>query len=113
MNALNELMYQEMSTTAGASPEYVISRTRLTSPAYDGAIAPLLASLGDDGARYWKENGAKGIVVLRATVMNPFAASLHPDHMAGLAAALKKAAAHSLKKLRVVADRTERILAPV
>ncbi len=113
VNALNELMYQEMSTTAGASPEYVISRTRLTSPAYDGAIAPLLASLGDDGARYWKENGAKGIVVLRATVMNPFAASLHPDHMAGLAAALKKAAAHSLKKLRVVAGRTERILAPV
>lgn len=74
----------------------MISRTRLTSPAYDGAIKPVLDSLGRDAWSFWKTEGAQGIVMLRATIMNPFADSERPDYMSGLVAAIYDAAARCL-----------------
>ena len=93
--------------------EYVISRTRLTSPAYDGAVAPLLAGFGKGGAQYWGEKGRDGIIVLRATVMNPFSASRHPDHLGGLAEAVRKAAGLALGNLNERRELGERTLASV
>lgn len=113
VNALNEDIFRQLSTAGGASPEYMISRTRLTSPAYDGAVAPLLAGFGKAGALYWGEKGRDGLVVLRATVMNPFSASRRPDHMAGLAAAVRKAAGLALGNLNERRELRERTLASV
>jgi hypothetical protein len=69
----------------------MITRTRLTSPAYDGAIRPILSSLGKDGELY-QESIAAGLTVLRATVMNPFSVEAKPDYLLGLTDALRSAA---------------------
>ena len=91
LNALNEMIYRELSPDAEMSAPYMITRTRLTSPAYDGAIGPLLLSLGKDGESY-QESIAEGLTVLRATVMNPFSVDASPDYLLGLVDAVRRAA---------------------
>ena len=113
VNALNESIYETLSSSNGDSPEYVISRTRLTSPAYDGAVAPLLARIGARASDDWKRSGSAGLVVLRATVMNPFAAGNHPDHMEGLASAIREVATVVLEKLQPGARLEAPVLARV
>jgi len=103
LNALNELVFGELSTGDGKRPEYMISRTRLTSPAYDGAIRPLLTRIGVQVRRSWDVNAAEGIVMLRATVMNPFATSQQPDYIAGLVRSLRTTAERCLHE--VIANR--------
>ncbi|HJP84688.1 MAG TPA: pyridoxal-dependent decarboxylase [Gemmatimonadaceae bacterium] len=106
LNALNELIFGELSPADGKRPEYVISRTRLTSPAYDGAVRPLLKQIGVGASQYWDVDGAKGIVILRATVMNPFATSQHPDYIAGLVRSLRTTAERCLHKVIANRDRS-------
>ena len=78
-NAFNEGIYRRMSLTGGNDrPEYIITRTRLRSPAYDGAVDPVLAELGVCTADQWRAAGAAGLVVLRSTVMDPFFSSPAP-----------------------------------
>lgn len=91
LNALNETIYRELSPDAEMSAPYMITRTRLTSPAYDGAIGPLLSSLGADGESYRKAI-AEGLTVLRATVMNPFSVDANPDYLLGLTDAVRRVA---------------------
>jgi tyrosine decarboxylase len=91
LNAFNEMIYSKLSPGAEMSAPYMITRTRLCSPAYDGAIRPLLTALGSDAESYW-EAIAEGLTVLRATVMNPFSADANPDHLLGLTDALRRAA---------------------
>jgi glutamate/tyrosine decarboxylase-like PLP-dependent enzyme len=91
LNALNELVYTELSSSAKTSAPYMISRTRLESPAYDGVIGPLLSSLGADGQSYRQAIG-EGLTVLRATVMNPFSSEANPDHLEGLIDAVRRVA---------------------
>jgi hypothetical protein len=82
-----------MSLARGdASPEYIITRTRLRSPAYDGAIDPILAALAVGSVDEWKASGAEGLVVLRSTIMDPFLAAPPPapDHVGGFVAALRR-----------------------
>ncbi len=75
VNDLNELVYRDMSIQGPAdAPAYIISRTRLRSPMYRGAVLPLLEDLGASLAEQWDEGEAGGLVVLRATVMDPFLA---------------------------------------
>lgn len=100
LNAFNERIYLRMSLVRGDSvPEYIITRTRLRTPMYDGAVDPVLAGLGVCTPDEWRAAGAEGLVVLRATVMDPFLAGRGParDHIAGLVAALGRAAEASLK----------------
>ena len=87
LNALNEMIYRELSPNAKMSAPYMITRTRLTSPGYDGAIEPLISLLGGDGRGY-RETIAEGLTVLRATVMNPFSGEGNNDCFLGLAAAV-------------------------
>ncbi|HEX6669364.1 MAG TPA: pyridoxal-dependent decarboxylase [Gemmatimonadales bacterium] len=99
VNALNERIYARMSLSRREDdPEYIITRTRLRSPMYDGAVDPLLAALGVCTPEAWKASGDEGLVVLRSTVMDPFlaAAPPAPDHLGGFVAALRRAAAASL-----------------
>lgn len=106
LNAFNEAIYQRMSLLgADAAPEYIITRTRLRSPMYDGAVAPLLKALGVCTEAEWKANGALGLVVLRSTVMNPFLAAPPPapDHVAGLLGALHRAAEAALRTVPISA----------
>lgn len=101
LNALNEGIYARMSLAApGASPEYIITRTRFQTPMYDGAVDPLLGDLGIDPAA-WRASGSEGLVVLRSTVMDPFLADSRTDtdHVAGFRAALARAAAAALASL--------------
>lgn len=99
INALNEGIYAELSPQSGNAAEYMLSRTRLTSPAYDGAVEEVLEALGRDARSFWSNRGGEGIVVLRATVMNPFAACERPDHMSGLVSAVYRAAGRALAKV--------------
>jgi glutamate/tyrosine decarboxylase-like PLP-dependent enzyme len=89
LNAFNEAIYSRLSPAAG-DPPYLITRTRLTSPAHDGAVEPLLSSLGVTGEAWQRE----GLVVLRATVMDPFFAegAPTPDHLHGFLASLRATA---------------------
>lgn len=99
VNALNERIYGRMSLGRGDDdPEYIITRTRLRTPMYDGAVDPLLAALGVCTPDQWKASGDDGLVVLRSTVMDPFlvAAPPAPDHLTGFVEALRRAAADSL-----------------
>jgi len=96
LNALNEMIYKELSPGEEMSAPYMISRTRLTSPASDGAIGPLLSSIGKDGESYVKAIG-EGLTVLRATVMNPFSVDANPDYLHGLTDAVRRAALRFLK----------------
>ncbi len=88
VNALNEGIYARMSLSEpGATPRYILTRTRFQTPMYDGAIAPILADLGIGTVEEWRASAADGLVVLRATVMDPFLADpTAPDHVSGLVA---------------------------
>jgi hypothetical protein len=79
----------------GPPPEYIITRTRLRTPIYDGAIEPILARLGAGTVEEWRGTAAGGLVVLRATVMDPFLAAPASgvDHVAGFVAALRRSCA--------------------
>jgi tyrosine decarboxylase len=94
VNRFNEQLYAGMSLARkDGSPEYIITRTRLRSPAYDGAIEPILRVLGIGSVEEWKAGGAEGLVVLRSTIMDPFLAAEPPapDHVGGFVAALRRA----------------------
>jgi glutamate/tyrosine decarboxylase-like PLP-dependent enzyme len=93
LNAFNERVYARMSFgPRDADPEYIITRTRLRSPMYDGAVDPILSALGSTVAD-WQAGGDDGLVVLRSTVMDPFLAAgpPAPDHLTGFVAALRRA----------------------
>ncbi|HEX7941825.1 MAG TPA: pyridoxal-dependent decarboxylase [Gemmatimonadaceae bacterium] len=99
VNAFNEKVYEHLSLSRpGATPPYIITRTRFQTPMYDGAVDPLLARLGVGDATAWKASGAAGLVVLRSTVMDPFlvAPSPAPDHVAGLIGALREGCERAL-----------------
>jgi hypothetical protein len=99
LNALNEGIYLRMSLArSDSTPEYIITRTRLRSPMYDGAVDPALEALGVAEPATWRAAGAEGIVVLRATVMDPFLAEggAGRDHLGGFVAALGRAAEKTL-----------------
>jgi glutamate/tyrosine decarboxylase-like PLP-dependent enzyme len=99
LNAFNEAIYGRMSLAGGNDrPEYIITRTRLRSPVYDGAVDPVLAELGVCTVDDWRAAGGAGLVVLRATVMDPFLASTTParEHLTGFVAALGRAARAAL-----------------
>jgi glutamate/tyrosine decarboxylase-like PLP-dependent enzyme len=102
VNALNEGVYARMSLSVpGAQPEYIITRTRFQTPMYDGAVAPILERLGVAGPDEWKASGGDGLVILRATVMDPFLAEEEgPDHVAGFLEALRSAAMASLEGIQ-------------
>jgi len=93
VNRFNEGIYGRMSLAGGERPEYIITRTRLRSPMYDGAVDPVLAELGVCTPEEWRAAGSAGLVVLRATVMDPFLATTTSgrNHLAGFAAALGRA----------------------
>jgi len=90
VNELNEGVYARMSLSEpGASPQYILTRTRFQTPMYDGAIERILSDLGVGTVTGWQESGAEGLVVLRATVMDPFLAEdTGPDHIRGFVRAL-------------------------
>jgi glutamate/tyrosine decarboxylase-like PLP-dependent enzyme len=101
VNAFNESIYARMSLgVPGATPSYIITRTRLQAPMYSGAVEPLLQRLGVCDVAEWEASGADGLVVLRSTVMDPFlvAPPPAPDHIAGFVSALRTAALASLDK---------------
>ena len=79
-------------------PEYIITRTRLCSPAYDGAIEPILADLAVGSVEEWKAGGRQGLLVLRSTIMDPFLVlpPPAPDHVGGFLAALRRACTEAL-----------------
>jgi glutamate/tyrosine decarboxylase-like PLP-dependent enzyme len=94
VNDFNERVYTRMSLArSDGQPDYIITRTRLRSPAYDGAVDPVLAALGVGSVDEWKAGGAEGLVVLRSTIMDPFLAEPPParDHISGLIGALRRA----------------------
>jgi glutamate/tyrosine decarboxylase-like PLP-dependent enzyme len=91
LNALNEKIYTELSPNTEMSAPYMITRTRFTSPACDGAIEPLLSLLGMDNGGY-RATIAEGLTVLRATVMNPFSGNANPNHLLGLTKAVRRVA---------------------
>ena len=65
-------------------PSYFVTRTRLTTPTYDGAIEPFLKELGVGDLEEWRAAGRDGVVLLRMTVMDPWIAeTTAPDHVAG------------------------------
>jgi tyrosine decarboxylase len=99
VNTFNERVYTRMSLArTDGRPEYIITRTRLRSPAYDGAIDPLLAALAVGSVEEWKAGGAEGLVVLRSTIMDPFLADPPPapDHVGGFLGALRRACDEAL-----------------
>jgi glutamate/tyrosine decarboxylase-like PLP-dependent enzyme len=99
LNAFNERIYSHMSLgPRQADPEYIITRTRLRSPIYDGAVDPVLAVLAVCTAAQWRASGDEGLVVLRSTVMDPFLAAgpPGPDHLSGFIVALERAAERAL-----------------
>ncbi|HEX2693746.1 MAG TPA: pyridoxal-dependent decarboxylase [Gemmatimonadaceae bacterium] len=96
INELNESIHRRLSPNQDGSPPYIITRTRLSSPGYDGALRPLLTSVDKDLASD-DVLKSEGLTVLRATVMNPFSASDHPDHMRGLVDAVREAAMSALE----------------
>lgn len=101
VNAFNEGIYARMSLgEPGATPSYIITRTRLQAPMYRGAVEPLLDRLGVCDVGEWEASGVDGLVVLRSTVMDPFlvAPPPAPDHINGFVKALRAAALASLDK---------------
>ncbi len=100
VNRLNEGVYQRMSLGGSDQmPDYMITRTRLTAPNYDGAAPPLLPALGLDAGE-WKAS-PEGLVVLRSTVMGPFltADAGGADHVAGYVAALRRACTAAMDEI--------------
>jgi hypothetical protein len=105
VNEFNERVYTRMSLARNdGQPEYIITRTRLRSPAYDGAIDPVLEALAIGSVDEWKASGAEGLVVLRSTIMDPFLAAPPPapDHVSGFLGALRRACADALGQDAVV-----------
>lgn len=94
LNGLNETIYRELSPAEGMKAPYMVTRTKLTSPAYDGVLPRLLATLSDRDSTYL-EDIAEGLTVLRATVMNPFAEA-DSNHLHGLVAAVRAAATRAM-----------------
>ena len=93
VNQFNERIYGLMSlATPGASPGYIVTRTRFQSPMYDGAVDPILDELGVCTPAEWKAHTEEGLVVLRSTVMDPFAITLPPapDHISGFVEELRR-----------------------
>ncbi len=93
VNEFNERIYGVMSlSTPGASPNYIITRTRFQPPMYDGAVDPILAELGVCTPAEWAELPEEGLIVLRSTVMDPFSITLPPapDHITGFVAELRR-----------------------
>jgi len=88
LNALNEMIYERLSPDAQMSAPYMITRTKLSSPMYDGALKPLLSQIGEDANLYSKDIG-EGVTVLRVTVMNPFSDGEGTDHLRGLSDAIR------------------------
>jgi glutamate/tyrosine decarboxylase-like PLP-dependent enzyme len=91
LNALNEYIYTELSPAADPPPPYIITRTTLTSPAYDPVIETLLSGLRGHGGSYVDSSG-QGLTVLRATVMNPFSDTDDAGYLLGLTDALRRVA---------------------
>jgi glutamate/tyrosine decarboxylase-like PLP-dependent enzyme len=94
VNDFNERVYTRMSLArSDGRPDYIITRTRLRSPAYDGAVDPVLTALAVGSVDEWKSSGAEGLVVLRSTIMDPFLAEPPPapDHISGFIGALRRA----------------------
>jgi len=90
VNAFNERLYRHLSGSPGSvPPPYFVTRTRLTSPTYDGAVGALLEALDVGSMDQWRAE-PEGLVVLRMTVMDPWHADPPPapDHVAGFVAHL-------------------------
>jgi len=96
LNAFNEMIYERLSPDAQMSAPYMITRTKLSSPMYDGALRPLFSQLGED-AHLYSEDIGEGVTVLRVTVMNPFSDGEGTDHLRGLADAIRDLATSYLK----------------
>ena len=99
LNAFNERVFGELSLARKeGAPDYIITRTRLQSPMYDGAVGPVLAALEVCSFDEWKASGSEGLVVLRSTVMDPFVdpPGTGPDHVAGYITALREACSAAL-----------------
>lgn len=93
VNALNEGIYRRMSGATG-EPAYWLTRTRLKAPGAHGIAAPLLEALGV-GEEAWE---TAGLVVLRATIMDPYFVEgpPTPDHCGGFVRAVADAARSEL-----------------
>jgi glutamate/tyrosine decarboxylase-like PLP-dependent enzyme len=89
LNTFNEMIYKALSPNEQMTAPYMITRTKLTAPTYDGVIGPLLSQLGEDSVLY---PGAEGLTILRVTVMNPFSDEGEPDHLLGLTDAIREVA---------------------
>jgi len=101
LNRLNEEVFRQMSLGEnGQVPDYMITRTRLTHPNYDGAVPALLPGLGLSGTEEWKAC-REGLVVLRSTVMDPFLAGDvgGTDHVVGYVATLRRACATAMNNV--------------
>ncbi len=98
VNRLNEGIYARMSLSEpGAQPDYIITRTRFQTPMYDGAVEPVLERLGVGSVEEWERSGPEGLVILRATVMDPFLADEDgPDHTSGFVASVLEEARRTL-----------------
>ena len=85
VNAFNEALYRRLSVAPnGTMPSYFVTRTRLTTPIYDGAIGAFLEQLGVGSVDEWRAAGRDGVVLLRMTVMDPWLAEpTPPDHVTG------------------------------
>jgi hypothetical protein len=59
---------------------------------YDGAVDPLLDELGVCTPAEWRAHAGEGLVVLRSTVMDPYAITLPPapDHITGFVNELRR-----------------------
>lgn len=106
LNALNETIYMALSPNAEMSAPYMITHTKLTSPAGDGAIEPILSLLGGDGRAY-RATIAEGLTVLRVTVMNPFSGDSNPNHLLGLRNAVHEVAMGFLHRGGFILDLTK------
>ncbi|HEY0304517.1 MAG TPA: pyridoxal-dependent decarboxylase, partial [Longimicrobiales bacterium] len=103
VNDFNERIYGMMSlSTPGASPAYIITRTRFQTPMYDGAVDPILDQLGVCTPAEWAQHPEEGLVVLRSTVMDPFAITLPPapDHIIGFVNELRRVCGAALLEVR-------------
>jgi len=96
INALN-LAIQAQLGSRSASPPYWLTHTNLHPPGGRGVALPLVERLGC-AARAWE---GSGLVMLRATVMDPFFVDAAPDHCGGLVAAVADAARAALPTVRV------------
>lgn len=102
LNALNEGIYERLSIQPGRpAPEYMLTRTRLQAPMYEGAVDAVLGALDVCAVDDWRAAGAEGLVVLRATVMDPFLAEHDGgvDHVAGFVAAVRRAAIETVREI--------------